>query len=304
MLHRAGSKSNRPGAAWTAPRVAGMMAVVLTGPALLLLSALLHAAWNALLKRERDPQWAVAGVVAAGLLFALPGALLFPGAGFPVPAALGWALAAGLLEGLYFLTLAGALARASYGMVYAIARGGAMALVWPAAALLLAQPVSARGAGGAALVGLGVVLVAWAGHPRASRGGLLLSLACAGAIAGYHLCYDRALHRGAAPAPLFAVALAVALPLSWLSARLRAGGAAFDRRAGLRWLVAGGLLTGSFLLFLGGLAASGAGPALTLRNTSVVFAQGIAAALGEPLPRRQLLGAALVVAGAALLSWT
>jgi drug/metabolite transporter (DMT)-like permease len=35
----------------------------------------------------------------------------------------------------------------------------------------------------------------------------------------------------------------------------------------------------------------------------VVFAQGIAAALGEPLPRRQLLGAALVVAGAALLSW-
>ncbi len=275
---------------------------MLAGPAQLLLSALLHASWSAGLKRERDPQLAVLGVVAAGLLFAVAAALAAPGAGFPDPRGLAWTVAAGFFEGLYFLTLAGALARASYGAVYAISRGGAMALVWPAAALLLGQPVTARGAGGAALLGLGVVLVALAGRQRASRGGLLLSLACASAIAAYHLCYDRALHHGAAQAPLFAVALLVALPLIWLSSRLRGGGSAPDRRALLRWLVCGGLLTGSFLLFLGGLASSGAGPALTLRNTSVVFAQVIAVALGEPLPRRQLAGALLVVAGAALLS--
>ncbi|MBI5069296.1 MAG: permease [Deltaproteobacteria bacterium] len=275
---------------------------MIAGPAQLLLSALLHASWNALLKRERDPRWAVTGVVAAGLLFAAAAALLFPGAGFPTRAGLAWTVAAGLFEGLYFLTLAGALARASYGAVYAIARGGAMALVWPAAALLLAEPVTARGAGGAALVALGVVLVAWAGRQHASPGGLLLSAASAGAIAGYHLCYDRALVNGAARAPLFAVALLVALPLTWLAARLRGGGAAPGRGEVLRWLAAGALLTGSFLLFLGGLAESGAGPALTLRNTSVVFAQAIAAALGEPVPRRQLGGALLVVAGAALLA--
>jgi len=275
---------------------------MLAGPAQLLLSALLHASWNAALKRERDPRLAVLGVVASGLLFAVAAALLIPGGGFPDRRGLAWTVAAGLLEGLYFLTLAGALARSSYGAVYAITRGGAMALVWPAAALLLDQPATARGAGGAALVGLGVVLVALAGRQRASRGGLLLSLACAGAIAGYHLCYDRALFHGAARAPLFAVSLGVALPLLWLSARLRGGGGAPDRRSALRWLLCGGLLTGSFLLFLGGLAQSGAGPALTLRNTSVVFAQAIAAALGEPVPRRQLAGALLVMAGAVLLS--
>ena len=60
---------------------------------------------------------------------------------------------------------------------------------------------------------------------------------------------------------------------------------------------------GSFLLFLAGLAATGAGAALTLRNTSVVFAQAIALLMGERPPRRQLAGAALVVLGASLVAW-
>lgn len=286
---------------------------MLAGSAQLLSSALLHAAWNAALKRERDPQRAVLGVLAAGLLFAVLAALVLPGirpsggvhlsgGAFPTRAGLLWTFGAGLFEGLYFLTLAGALARASYGAVYAIARGGAMVLVWPAAALLLGEPVTPGGAAGAALVGAGVLLVALAGRQHASRGGILLAAACAAAIAGYHLCYGRALHHGAARAPLFAVALATALPLVWLAARRREAGVPLDGRAVLRRLAAGALLTGSFLLFLGGLAASGAGAALTLRNTSVVFAQAIAAGLGEPVPRRQVVGSLLVLAGAALLS--
>jgi drug/metabolite transporter (DMT)-like permease len=74
-------------------------------------------------------------------------------------------------------------------------------------------------------------------------------------------------------------------------------------RAAGRWAVAGLLCTGSFLLFLSGLARSGAGPALTLRNTAVVFAQVLAVGMGEPVSSRQLLGSALVVAGAVLLAW-
>jgi drug/metabolite transporter (DMT)-like permease len=69
-----------------------------------------------------------------------------------------------------------------------------------------------------------------------------------------------------------------------------------------RWALAGAIATASFLLFLHGLARSGAGVALTLRNTSVVFAQALAAGIGERVPRRQLLGAILVVLGAALVA--
>lgn len=275
---------------------------MLAGSAQLLASALLHASWNASLKRERDPQLAVLGILASALLVATLAALLVPGGGLPRPGGLAWTAGAGVFEGLYFVTLAGALARASYGAVYAIARGGAMVLVWPAGVMALGERATAQGAAGAAVIGAGVLLVALAGRQHATRGGMLLAGSCAASIAGYHVCYDRALHAGSGHAPVFAVALAVALPLVWLVARLHGGGGSIDRRALLRWLAAGVVATASFLLFLHGLDASGAGPALTLRNTSVVFAQAIAAAFGEPLPRRQVLGALLVAAGAALLT--
>jgi len=271
--------------------------------AALLASAFLHASWNALLKRERSPELAVLGVLATGTASAALAALVHPGAGFPDRAGLLWSVAAGLFEGAYFVTLAAALARAGYGAVYAVARGGALLLVWPAAALLLGEPATARGAAGAALVLLGVVIVVWAGGERARAGGIAWAAACAAAIAGYHLCYDLALRRGAAPAPIFAVALGVALPMVWLSVRLRGGAAWPGGNVWARWLLAGLVLTGSFQLFLVGLARTGAGPALTLRNTSVVFAQGIAFAMGEPVPRRQVAGAFLVLAGAAIVAW-
>ncbi len=273
------------------------------GPAWLLASAFLHASWNALLKREREPQLAVLGVLAAAMVFATAVALAFPGGGLPGRSVLLWGLGAGLFEAIYFVTLGEALARATYGAVYAIARGGALVVVWPVAVTLLREPLTPLSAAGAALVAGGVVLVAAAGRERASRGGIAFAAACAASIAGYHVCYDLALAAGAGTAPLFALAFAVALPLVWARARLAGRTAAsVDRRALLRWSVAGALATGSFLLFLAGLARSGAGVALTLRNTSVVFAQLLALLIGEPLPSRQLAGSVLVVLGAALVA--
>lgn len=272
------------------------------GPIWLLASALLHAGWNALLKRERDPQLASLGVLAAAVVFAFAFALVAPGGGLP-SRAIPWGVGAGFFEAIYFVTLGAALARASYGAVYAIARGGALIVVWPVAVAFLREPVTPLSAAGAALVAVGVVLVAVAGREHASRGGIVLAVACAASIAGYHVCYDVALSIGAGTAPLFSVAFAVALPPVWLWARLTGRTSpGLDRRTVLRWSLAGALTTASFILFLVGLARSGAGVALTLRNTSIVFAQLLAMAIGERVPPRQLLGSALVVAGAALVA--
>jgi hypothetical protein len=95
---------------------------VIQGPLELLASAFLHASWNAMLKRERRPQGAVLGVLSSAIVFAAAAAWIRPGRGFPTMEGFLWTGAAGLFEGLYFLSLAAALARASYGAVYAIAR--------------------------------------------------------------------------------------------------------------------------------------------------------------------------------------
>ncbi|HET7754087.1 MAG TPA: DMT family transporter [Anaeromyxobacteraceae bacterium] len=273
--------------------------------AILLASAFLHASWNALLKRERNPEVAVAGVLVAALAVALAAAATAAAPRFASGPAIAWGVAAGAFEGLYFVTLAAALARAPYGAVYAIARGGAMLVVWPAAALLLGEQVSPRAVSGAIVIGVGLALVALSGGRRSRPGGITFAVICAASIAGYHLCYDVALSAGARESPLFALALATALPFLLVSLRVRgalATAAAPSRGAVLRWALAGVLCTASFLLFLRGLAMSGAALALTLRNTSVLFAQALAVVIGEPVGRRQLAGAMLVAAGAAIVS--
>jgi drug/metabolite transporter (DMT)-like permease len=268
----------------------------------LVASAFLHALWNALLKREPEPRTAVAGVLVSAVIFAAAAALAAEPPAFATRAALAWAAGAGLFEGLYFVTLAAAMARAAYGVVYAVARGGAMLVVWPASPVLLHEAVTASGVAGALVVALGLVLVATSGGTRASRAGIAFASACAASIAGYHLCYDRALAGGARPGPLFAVALAVALPFVLASAWRAGRGAArrLTSRDALRWAVCGAITTASFLLFLWGLASAGAAVALTVRNSSIVFAQLLALAIGERVGARQSAGAVLVALGTAL----
>jgi drug/metabolite transporter (DMT)-like permease len=215
---------------------------------------------------------------------------------------LAWAVAAGGAEGLYFVALAAALARAPYGAVYAASRGGALLLVWPAAALIFGEAVTVRGTCGAAMVLAGVLMVASAGRLAGGAAGLAFAGLCAVGIAGYHLFYGRALAHGAGEAPVFAVALSIALPAAWATSRLRGGTVEPGPRGWLRWSVAGVVCAASFLIFLLGLAGSGAGPALTIRNTSIIFAQAIAAAMGERPPPRQLAGAALIALGAAMVA--
>jgi drug/metabolite transporter (DMT)-like permease len=273
---------------------------MISGAAWLLMSAFLHASWNAALKREHDPQRGMLGILGFAFLFAAVAAIAWPGSGFPDRAALAWTVASGVFEGLYFATLAMALARATYGAVYAIARGGALVFVWPAAALLLHEPVTVRSATGAALVALGIGLVGLSAREHSSGRGIAFAVACAASIAGYHLCYGKALGHGAANAPVFAVALGVALPFAWGSVRAVGLAPGTVRRPVERRDLA--RTTTSFLLFLGGLARSGAGIAMTLRNTSIVFAQLLAVLLGEAMPARQLVGAALIVTGAAMVA--
>jgi drug/metabolite transporter (DMT)-like permease len=276
------------------------------GIVLLVASAALHAAWNALLKREPDKLASVLAVLAVADSAAT---LVAFATGFRLPAAaLGWAIAAGCAEAGYFVALAYALTQASYGVAYTVSRGGAMLAVWIVSALWLHERVDAWILAGVALLFAGLLLANAASRTSSAAGGptkqpLGPSYLAALFIAGYHLAYGRALAQGAAPAPLFAVALLAALPIVAIvlgHRNSRAAWRAFVARP-LPIGIAGILATASFVIFLAGLARSGAGIAITVRNTSIIFAQAFALLLGEKISVRQAIGAGLVAAGAGLV---
>jgi len=287
-----------------------------TGATLLVLaSAALHAGWNAALKKQRDPAAAAVLILVVAAVCATLAASFARAVAFPTPEALGWALASGVCEALYFATLARAMAGAPLGVAYTVSRGGSILIVWPASMAWLGERARPASLGGAALVCVGLVLAgattkAPGAAPGAARDtergsgrGLAWAVLCAFFVATVYLAYKRALALGAEPSALFAVSLVVAAPLNvaMLGARASSRLSSELRAAPLRLVVAGVVCAASFLLFLGALHASGAGRVLTLRNTSVVFALVFGWIGGEPPARLEAAGAAFVVAGAMLL---
>jgi drug/metabolite transporter (DMT)-like permease len=125
-------------------------------------------------------------------------------------------------------------------------------------------------------------------------------------IACYHVAYKKALGASAQPQALSSLALAVALPMLLLTrARHEDRGAVLRqaRKSPFLMLATGTLCTLSFALLLTALARGGAGAVLTLRNTSIAFALGLAVLQGERPGRRQISGAVLVMTGAVMLGW-
>lgn len=274
---------------------------------LVVVSAFLHAAWNALVRRSPDPATAVHVVVAiAGVLAAIVAAveLSLGVRGLP-PRAIGLGVIAGVLEAGYFHALGRALAIAPLPPVYTVSRGGAAILVWPVSILAMGERATALSAIGSAAVILGLAVSSELGRSRRAAPPRVLVWAaqCAVFIAGYHVAYKYALAADASPGAVFAISMVVA---TGLGATL--GGAGYRQRfvglvrarPGLT-LGAGVVCATAFLLFMIGLAGGGAAYVFTLRNTSVLFAVGLAWVIGDHPSRAQVAGAAMVFVGAVLL---
>lgn len=274
---------------------------------LVVASAFLHAAWNALVRRSPDPATAVHVVVAiAGVLAAIVAAveLTLGVHGLP-PRAIGLGVAAGVLEAGYFHALGQALAIAPLPPVYTVSRGGAAILVWPVSMLALGERLTALSAVGSALIIVSLAISSGVGRAGQTtpRRALIWAAQCAGFIAGYHFAYKYALAADASPGAVFGISMVVATGLGATlgGAGYRARFAALVRtRPGLS-VGAGLVCAAAFLLFMYGLARGGAAYVFTLRNTSVLFAIGLARLIGDRPTRGQVLGAAGVFVGAVLL---
>lgn len=283
--------------------------------ALVLLSALLHATWNALLRVEKVKDHSLILAIAVATLCAavIAGARWAYGeVPFASGAAVGFTVLAGVAEAAYFATLARAMELGKLGVVYTISRGGAVLVVWPLSMALFGEAATTSSIAGSALVLAGLALSglgAGGGRRGNQRGAVAWASACAMSIAGYHLAYAAALDHGANPSACFTLSLAVSACINLVRMMVRdpavlAALTTLARQRGPRLVVMGLVCSASFLILMEALARSGAGLVLTLRNTSVLFAVGIARLIGDRPRPFELVGAAAVAAGAALIAWT
>jgi len=266
---------------------------------LALAAAVVHALWNLLLARARDPE--AAGAVAlltAVVVFAPLTALQWEVEADAWP----YIAASSLLELLYFALLGAAYRRAEVSVVYPLARGLAPVLVLVVGVLALGADSSAAQAAGVVLVGLGVLLVRGVRRPAAASG-VLFGLAIACSIAAYTLVDDEGIRFANAVTYLELTLLVPAIGYAAGIAAVK-GRSALRAELGPASVVAGLGMWVAYGLVLAALARAEAAPVAAVRETSVVFATvGAALFLQERVGPARVAGAVLVAAGVALLGF-
>jgi len=267
--------------------------------ALALGAAFLHALWNLLLARERDPEAATAVAICASVVVFAPVAVVVWDVDSRV-----WPFiaATSLLQLVYFSLLATAYRRAELSFVYPVARGLAPVLVLVVGVLALGTGATAAQASGVCLVGAGVLLVRGLGGERDLAGGAL-ALAIAVTIGAYTLI-DNSGIRYASPIVYLELGMApVALAALLLVAALPSGGTRLRAAARPTPAIAGIVSFAAYVLVLAALSRAPAASVAAVRETSVLIVAALAAPmLGERVGPARLAGAALVVAGIAFLA--
>ncbi len=276
-----------------------------------LLGALLHASWNALVKSSGDKELDLALVHFLGAVAALPLlALLGP----PPAAAWPFLLGSLVIHVAYYLTLNGAYQHGDLGTTYPIMRGSAPLLVALGSGVVLGEALSPAAWLGVVAITSGVMLVGLAKPGEALHHGRAIAYALANAcvIAAYTFVDGqgvRAATRGGGTALAYVVMLFVldglpypALVVARRNAEARQRIWAYARR---RWPLAtlGGLASlGSYGIALWAMTRAPVAAVSAMRETSVLFATALSVlVLGERFGPQRIAGAVVIVAGVVAL---
>src|SRR5919199_358307 len=128
-----------------------------------LAAAAMHAGWNAFLKVKLEPFLAMTLITGSAGLVGVPFLVLF---GFPRLEAWPWLIASVVIHLGYYFAMSEAYRRADMGQIYPIARGGAALLTAATSLALLREAISAQALCGIALLGCGIILIAFLGRRR------------------------------------------------------------------------------------------------------------------------------------------
>ncbi|WP_309961932.1 EamA family transporter [Variovorax guangxiensis] len=286
--------------------------MALSGPIVLavLFGALLHAAWNALIKSGRDKALDTALVHSVGIFIAVP---LVMFTGLPPVAAWPYMAASLLIHIGYYIALSGAYKHGDLSLTYPVMRGCAPLLVAMGSLSFIGEAISATAWAGVALLCVGVVTLglspsALRENDEGRRGkALAFALANAAIIALYTVIDGLGVRiSGDALAYVATLFLFDGIPFLLLVLWRRPG----QRRAALgymagRWklaLVGSAASLGSYGIALLAMTRAPIAIVAALRETSVLFAAVIGALfLREAFGWQRAAGTLVIVAGVMML---
>lgn len=272
---------------------------------LILLSALMHAGWNFLVKKSADGHLDTVGFSIGCSFIAV---WLLPIVGLPDAACYPWLAATLVVHVAYFVLLAEAYKLVDFSLAYPLMRGTAPLLV-ASMAPVLGEVMSPFQIAGIVLIGLGIGLPAWMGKPwqTVKSRGLMICLLNAFVIALYTVLDGVGVRLSG-----HAVAYTLWLFLfnSWgILAILvwRRGAAEVAQHIRHGWRVAtlgAGMSMASYGIVLWAMTQATIPAVAALREMSVVFAALLGTwILKEQMGRWRILGAVFVALGAATIRW-
>ncbi len=270
---------------------------------LVLLSAILHATWNALAKSSADRVVTLAGVMGTSVVIGAVASLFVPA---PAPEALPYLAVSSVIHFAYQIFLLYAYRFGDLSLVYPIARGSAPLLVAILGASFAGEIPRPVQAGGIALAS--AAMASFAFEPRVPHPGVTRSIAAAFATAAMIGCYtfldgQGVRHSGAAWSYIAWNCWATGLGFcAFALVRNRGRIAPFLGREGGRGVAGGLLAITGYAIVLWAMSRGAMANVAALRETSVVFAALIGSRLlGEGLGRRRLAAALCVALGVVLL---
>ncbi len=267
--------------------------------AALLLAALLHAGWNALVRRDIDRSAATIAIAAGG---AVVGAVLIP---FLPPldlAAAPYVLGSSFIHFAYYALIARAYRHGELSVAYPIMRGLAPLIV-TIAAIAFIEPATANVLLGVVVVATGIVSLGIDGI-RQQHGSIGAAVGNAFVIAGYTLVDGLGARVSGAPATYVAWILLAGGAVTVAGQIALKGRTVIDglaRRIPLA-LTSGVMGYAAYAIAVWAMTVAPIGAVAAVRESSVLFATALGAAiLHEKFGALRWVAAVLVVAGLVLV---
>jgi drug/metabolite transporter (DMT)-like permease len=266
-----------------------------------LLSALLHASWNAAVKASPRPTEVMTTQMVLGAVACAP-ALLWTG--LPALAAWPWIAASMVMSVVTVSALLRAYTLIGFGAAYPVGRAISVLLVVPLATLLSGERLSLYGFAGVGLIAGSLVLLALDGiggraMPRRALGWILLA-GCG--TASFTICDAEGVRRAGSPwAYGFVTSIANAVAMSLTHFATASPWRIVTRNAARSTPIAIASMV-SYLLILLVWSQAPIAPSAALRDTSAIFALLIAIVwLREPFTRLRLFAVVLSAGAVPLL---